>query len=545
MLTHDAVRSCPGTITNLLNARSTCDALTVNSTCAVTCNSGFVGGPAQYTCSPQAIWIGSITCNSVVCTTPTSLPANAAVRFGQCSGNFPSGRCTLLCNAGYTGATNLTCGADGNWAGSLTCQPCPSEQYQALTGQTACIPATKCVLNSTYETTPPTSTTNRVCLPVLSPCNTVQYQVRAPTLTSNRVCAPYTACQNGQYETQPGTPTSNRVCSPCTVCPEGMTARSGTCSLNQDTVCVSCSVCRVFEYQEADCSALSDRVCQPVTVCPIGYSQLVAPTETSNRICSSQESTPDDLPSETQVFVLASAAFSGVPANDPDFNLVFTTAVINTLKGTYPSASVTLFGVTSSGGRRAGETTTVAYRVEVAKDEVTNTAALTTAVGNRATLNTQMQNVGGSVSGDPSAYASTSTTFTKKPTIKQAAVSTTPKAGGSSGSDDNNDVTIIIAVCAGVGGIVIIALILAIIFRNPSRRQDADLNGDPYSKDLSAARFAWVLCSCMHACLILRCSGDIVELAEVKTAVSAAHRTRQASFFSSIRLADDQEESGA
>jgi hypothetical protein len=56
------VKNCTLVVPNLSNAVSNCGSLSVNSTCTVTCNSGFSGGSAQYTCSDNAVWVGSITC---------------------------------------------------------------------------------------------------------------------------------------------------------------------------------------------------------------------------------------------------------------------------------------------------------------------------------------------------------------------------------------------------------------------------------------------------------------------------------------------------
>jgi uncharacterized BrkB/YihY/UPF0761 family membrane protein len=172
--------------------------------------------------------------------------------------------------------------------------------------------------------------------------------------------------------------------------------------------------------------------------------------------------------------VFATAVFAGVPVNDPDFNLIFTTAVVNTLKTTYPSASVTLFSVTSSGSRRAGETT-VAYRVEVAKDEVLSASSLTTALGDLTALNSQMSSVGGSVSGELAAYSSASTTFSKKPAVNQ--IFTTTPVVVTNTSSESSSLPIGAIIGGIVGAVVVIALIiLVVIHLRRSRKKKTEIS---------------------------------------------------------------------
>jgi hypothetical protein len=118
---------------------------------------------------------------------------------------------------------------------------CPAGTYGPNTG--SCRPWSTCTLGSTYQTAPPTSTSNRVCsaitvcnCPTGGPCLTYQqiaatlttdtqcvavgsclanqYQTVAPSFTSNRACASLTVCTSQQYQQVAPTPTSDRVCGP-------------------------------------------------------------------------------------------------------------------------------------------------------------------------------------------------------------------------------------------------------------------------------------------------------------------------------------------
>jgi hypothetical protein len=94
---------------------------------------------------------------------------------------------------------------------------CPAGQYGAPP-TVACAPYTTCTLNSTYQTTAPTSTSDRACSPVSSCLLGYQYQQMPPTLLTDRQCVPVGTCLATEYETHAPTLTSNRMCVPLTVC---------------------------------------------------------------------------------------------------------------------------------------------------------------------------------------------------------------------------------------------------------------------------------------------------------------------------------------
>jgi len=143
--------------------------------------------------------------------------------------------------------------------GQTSCASC-NDGFWKKTHDTfeSCEPLKECELGVTYETTPPTLTSNRECSPVRT-CQNGQYEIEAPTLTSNRVC------QTKQCTCENGTPTQGIYCpangeedcskcnndsqlvdSKCVYkqcrCPHGGTAAEGAaCGSHNLIQCASCN----------------------------------------------------------------------------------------------------------------------------------------------------------------------------------------------------------------------------------------------------------------------------------------------------------------
>ena len=116
-------------------------------------------------------------------------------------------------------------------------------QSLTTTNDRQCTNNTLCLLGSTFQTTSPTLTSNRVCSAVKI-CNLLQYELTPPTLLSDRYCNNITVCVDGvTYElTSPNT-TSDRVC----------------------RVYKSCNY--MIEYEVPPLSLIRDRNCTLLTVC--------------------------------------------------------------------------------------------------------------------------------------------------------------------------------------------------------------------------------------------------------------------------------------
>jgi hypothetical protein len=93
--------------------------------CTATCDNGWTGGTAAatFTCGANGHYSGSLTCERVSCPQKDA-PANSDWDGGSCKKDF-EGTCKATCKVGYTfGSTEatFTCGADGTYSGRLDCQ---------------------------------------------------------------------------------------------------------------------------------------------------------------------------------------------------------------------------------------------------------------------------------------------------------------------------------------------------------------------------------------------------------------------------------------
>jgi hypothetical protein len=90
-----------------------------------------------------------------------------------------------------------------------------SHQVTTSTGF-MCYTPTPCDYTSEYSAFDVTISLDSICLP-LTECLDTQYEATAPTSTSDRICADITACDGiTTYEHAPATATSDRVCAPLT-----------------------------------------------------------------------------------------------------------------------------------------------------------------------------------------------------------------------------------------------------------------------------------------------------------------------------------------
>jgi hypothetical protein len=169
---------------------------------------------------------------------------------------------------------------------------------------------------------------------------------------------------------------------------------------------------------------------------------------TSDRICATTPISIADLPSEKVLFVLAEVTLQGVDIADPNFALVFTTAVLESLKSLYPNASVTILTISQKDERRAADVV-VTYRVEVPKSSAVDEAAVAMSVADATSFSKNIRMVGASVSGS-NAYAAVVASF-----------ATTPEVVSNTKSSSSSNNSLIIGVV--VGGIFFLILVLLVL----------------------------------------------------------------------------------
>jgi hypothetical protein len=175
-----------------------------------------------------------------------------------------------------------SCPAGSACPGGAVLNACVSGTTFSLGNQSTCTNCTVC-LATTYETTPCTTTQNRVCTacPPGSACPggaAISTCVAGTTfsLGSQSSCTNCTVCLAGSYQTTPCTTTQNRV---CTSCPAGSACPGGTIitpcvngsnfSLASQSTCTSCiSPCAATTYETQACTTTQNRICN---VCPAGY----------------------------------------------------------------------------------------------------------------------------------------------------------------------------------------------------------------------------------------------------------------------------------
>jgi len=109
----------------------TCDIPTINfgeitctgaegsygETCIVACDDGYIGD-TSVTCGNDGNWDKVPSCNAITCSIPP-------IEAGEITCNSAEGvvneTCKVTCDDGYTGDTSVTCGNDGNWDKTPSC----------------------------------------------------------------------------------------------------------------------------------------------------------------------------------------------------------------------------------------------------------------------------------------------------------------------------------------------------------------------------------------------------------------------------------------
>lgn len=229
------------------------------------------------------------------------------------------------------------------------------------------------------------------------------------------------------------------------------------------------------------------------------------------------------------LYVHATVALSGIPSDVFDstghatdtFLQILNNAISLTTQSKTSNGyvAVTIFSIQQVGSRRrAAVSINVDFRVEANSAFVPDQSALLAAAGNANSLAANIQSVGSSLTSDN--YSGAGVTVTSEPAV----VSNSNNGGSSaSTSGSSTSTTMIIGIVVGiVGGVLLISAVIIFVAAKP--RGDADIYVDPKEAEASTLM------------------GEVVELAEVKSVASTLH-TRQASFYSSIRLADDADES--
>eukprot|EP01052_Picozoa_sp_SAG31_P008962 SAG31_NODE_461_length_15359_cov_8.989253_1_plen_2385_part_10 len=97
----------------------------------------------------------------------------------------------------------------------------------------------------------------------LDECIAEEYETTAPTSSTDRVCTPARQCLSFEYETAPPREFTNRECAMLTICNSA------------------------FEYEIVPPTATTDRNCTDLTVCSFGNYERVPPTATTDRECTS------------------------------------------------------------------------------------------------------------------------------------------------------------------------------------------------------------------------------------------------------------------
>ena len=240
---------------------------------------GYQCNPCEYTtCSENYYRTGSCgtqsnptengyqcrACSHQVCGGPNQW------RSGSCSGT----------SDGYVCASCTEC-APGHYR-SAGCTPGVAPQADST-----CTPLTDCGTNQ-YESTAPTTTTDRVCTPVTncssleqghtaSPatatsdavcetsreCFETEWQVVAPGPNNGRVCDPLTVCGTDEYVMTQATLITDRVCDACenSVCAD-TTFRTGVCDTGTGLgyTCETCSFldCDAGDFRQGFCGGVTD-----------------------------------------------------------------------------------------------------------------------------------------------------------------------------------------------------------------------------------------------------------------------------------------------
>jgi hypothetical protein len=149
----------------------------------------------------------------------------------------------------------------------------------------SCAAFSVCNNSISYQSAPPTHTTDRVCTH-LTVCKSTEYIDKPQTPTTDRKCANVTVCKSTEYIDKPQTPTTDRKCANVSACGKHEYA-SSPATPTSDTTCTNLTVCPSYAYISLPPTTTTDLNCSNVTECPRGVFETRSATATSDRACAS------------------------------------------------------------------------------------------------------------------------------------------------------------------------------------------------------------------------------------------------------------------
>lgn len=382
------------------NGFSSCPATTLGAECTFSCSVGYEKSHDDHTfvCEPSGKWSAQAKCVSSSCPPKITALPTGAVQVVDCP---PYGKCdltNLACASGYNVASfkEYAC-TSGAWAGgSISCSPCTANQFRDVT-KLGCQNLTTVCPSGTYQSAPPTVTSDRICTKVRV-CVAGEYESVKPTTTSNRVCtAAKSSCLTGQYQLSAPTFSADRVCVTCPMCVPGVTTRdSRACTggvlpegLAPSNICKACKKCgpTQFYLTSAPCTSLRDSTCQELTVCPLGNSasgyEIDAPTNTTDRKCGAIPASTASVAADRAVSrgffavldVPDSIAFAAEGSVSVRFVELLATGIRNSLSP-FEDVRVSVLTVTRNLGVDGGLLVTYAVDIQAASSNSTTLALL-------------------------------------------------------------------------------------------------------------------------------------------------------------------------
>jgi len=138
----------------LQNAKASCNGRTyyTGPRCQATCNEGYEGDPALFTCGIDGRWKGNIKCSMIDCGFRIQNLDRYAV--ARCEKTTYGSICSTSCRTGYQGQNaDYTCSIYGRWAAvkdPILCSAHDCGSLQAVLGPTAVV---KTVTGTTYRST--------------------------------------------------------------------------------------------------------------------------------------------------------------------------------------------------------------------------------------------------------------------------------------------------------------------------------------------------------------------------------------------------------
>jgi hypothetical protein len=174
---------------------------------------------------------------------------------------------------------------------------CAGAEWETTPGSSTsnrvCASHSTCVTGQQWQSKPAAAGSDRECQSISQCDYAIQFEELAPTTTSDRRCAPLSACNpDTQFESQPKSATSDRACSSLTTCLYTIQFESVPSTPTSDRTCSELTACDYSaQYRSTDKTSTSDRVCLPLTQCTSPFVgshlwEVHAPTHTSDRTCA-------------------------------------------------------------------------------------------------------------------------------------------------------------------------------------------------------------------------------------------------------------------